>query len=88
MSDIQNGFMTDSEGNKSSRRLAAFIFPSILYAGGLVALIAGVILGAAQWPIIGGIAAIGAGVVLQLVLFGLINVENVAKIAADIKKPQ
>ena len=82
-----SNFLQDGDGNKSSKRLAAFIFPSLLDAGGLVAIILGVITNAGQWPILGGTGAIVVGCVLQLVLFGYINVESIAKIAADKLKP-
>ena len=70
----------EQDGSTSSRRVAAFIFPSILYFGAIFILIYCALSNTAQWPVIGGLGLAVLGAVLQLWLFNLINKTDLQEI--------
>jgi uncharacterized membrane protein len=75
------GALKDSDGQTSSRRIGALIYPIPLYLGGIGSVVTAVVLNAGMWPVIGGLGLVVAGLVLQLWLFGYINATNLAEIA-------
>jgi hypothetical protein len=77
--------LSESDNSPSSRRLAAYIFPSILYLFGLILGCLSIVNRLDSWYSYGfaGLLVI-AGLVLQLWLFNLINVTNVQEIIAEL----
>lgn len=75
----------NADGSESSRRIAALFYPIPIYLAGIFGTVASVFTNAGQWPVIGCMGLIVAGVVLQLFLFGLITKTDIAEILASVK---
>jgi membrane protein YdbS with pleckstrin-like domain len=76
----------EQDGSTSSRRVASFLFPALLYVLGAGIAVLSVVFKTEVWGIVAGCGVIALGVVLQLFLFNFINITNVQEIVAGIKK--
>ena len=79
-------YTKESSGQGSSRRLAALIYPIPLYLGSIIAIILCLVQSAGMWPVIGAMALLVGGIILQLWLFNLINATNLKELVEAYKK--